>query len=128
MRFSDLLPGFTPKVVGRVIEAEWDAAEGGIRFIIRFDPSGRLLHGVCRAGSDPRTGSFLSESELRSKLPRFRDLVLHEHPTGGDPNTLSTEEFRKLSIEFSLSTFSLGYRPTQPPVSVNSLLSRALRD
>lgn len=128
MRFSDYLPAFSHKVVGRVVAAEWDTAEGGIRFTIRFDPSGRSLHGVVRSGSDPRTGTFISEAELRAKLPRFRELVLHEHPTGGDPNTLSAEQFAQVSIEFSLSSFSLGYRPAQPPVTVNSLLSRALRD
>jgi hypothetical protein len=127
MRFSDLLPGFQKKQVGRVLRADWDSAEHGIRFTLVFEPSNRTLEGIVNSGADPTTGVFITESELRSKLRQVQDLKIFEHPTSGDPNTFSNEDFRSMKIEFSLSNLSLGYRATAPPVTANTFLSRILR-
>jgi len=127
MRFLDLVGGKQPKVVGSVTQAEWDPSEHGIRFMVQFEPSGRRLQGVCRAGSDPLTGTFITETEMRAKLKRFREIKVYEDKTGGDPNTMSAEDFKKLTIEFSLSTLSMAYRPPSRPITSNSFLSRILR-
>jgi hypothetical protein len=127
MRFRDLLPHFQGKSVGRVIQADWDPAEHGIRFTIRFEPSGRTLQGTCKAGVDPATGTFISETDLRAKIPKLRDLPIYENATSGDPNTLSVEEFRKMKIHFSLSNLNFSYHSETRQLEINTLLSRSLR-
>ena len=82
MKFSDLLPGRVKRQVGRVTRAEWDQAERGIRFTIQFEPSGRRVEGVCRAGHDPVSGSFVAERDLRAKLPLLATYLGHQHLSG----------------------------------------------
>ncbi|GMV67290.1 MAG: hypothetical protein KJ050_04155 [Candidatus Omnitrophica bacterium] len=127
MRFRDLLPAFQPRPVGRVVQADWDAGEHGVRFTIRFEPSGRTLNGLCRAGADPVSGAYLSEADLRGKIPQIRNLEIYEDPAGGDPNTLSSDDFRKMKIRFSLSNLSLSYQSTSPAPDTNTFISRILR-
>jgi hypothetical protein len=127
MRFRDLLYGGGPKKVGEVVQAEWDAAERGIRFVIRFMPSGRRLEGVCRAGVDPNSGNFVSETDLRAKLKTFREIEVFEDMSGSDPNTLSPEDFKQMKIEFSLSTLSIRASSNARPISSNTFLSRLFR-
>jgi hypothetical protein len=127
MRFSDLLPSQGPKAVGRVVEAHWDPSERGIRFTIQFHPSDRRVSGVCRAGSDPQTGTFIGESELRAQIPRFKDLVVYENPGYGDPNKLSPEEFQKIRIEFNLRNLNLTYQSPGRRIDANTFLSRIFR-
>ena len=127
MRFRDLIPGFQKKQVGSVIQADWDPTERGIRFTIRFEPSGRTLQGVCKAGMDPSTGTFISETDLRAKLPSLRGLAIYEHALSGDPNTFPTEDFKKMKIQFSLSNLAFSYQSETKPVDANTFISRAFR-
>ncbi len=127
MRFRDLIPGFQKRQVGSVIEAEWDATQRGIRFTIRFEPSGRTLQGVCKAGVDPSTGTFISETDLRAKMSALRGLPIFEQATSGDPNHFSVEDFRKMKIQFSLSNMNLSYRSDAQPVDANTFISKAFR-
>jgi hypothetical protein len=127
MRFRDLLPASEPKQVGRVVSAAWDEARHGIGFRVQFDPSGRILDGFLRAGVDPVTGNFVSETDLRAKLSALQGLGIYENATGCNPNTLSSEDFRKLKIEFSLSNLRFSYRPPDRPLETNTFLSRILR-
>ncbi len=127
MRFRDLIPGFQKKQVGSVIQADWDPNVRGIRFTIRFEPSGRTLQGVCKAGMDPSTGAFISETDLRAKLPQLRDLPIYEHAACGDPNTLSAEDFRKMKIQFSISNLAFSYHSEAKPLDANTFISKAFR-
>ena len=127
MKFSDLLPNSSPKPVGRVIDAQWDASERGIRFTIQFQPSGRRISGLCRAGNDPVSGTFIGETELRNQIPRFKDLVVYENPGYGDPNKLPPEEFQKIKIEFNLRNLNLSYQSPGRKIDTNSFLSRIFR-
>lgn len=127
MRFRDLIPGFQKKQVGSVIQAEWDSLERGISFTIRFEPSGRTLQGVCRAGMDPSTGSFVSEADLRAKIPHLLNLPIYEQATSGDPNTFSTSDFQKMKIHFSLSSLAFSYHSQSRPMDANTFISKALR-
>lgn len=127
MRFRDLIPGFQKKQVGSVIQAEWDSLERGISFTIRFEPSGRTLQGMCKAGMDPSTGTFVSESDLRAKIPHLRDLPIYDHATSGDPNTFSTSDFQKMKIQFSLSNLAFSYHSETRPMDANTFISKALR-
>lgn len=127
MRFKDLLKSNQPKPVGRVIQADWDASEHGVRFAIRFEPSGRTLSGICRAGADPVSGTFVSETDLRGKIPRIRDLVIYEDPASGDPNTLSTEDFSKMKIRFSFSNLTLSYQSSGFSPDSNTFISHIFR-
>jgi len=127
MRFSDLLPRSGRKQVGKVVSAVWDDAEKGVRFSIRFDPSGRKVNGLCRAGNDPTTGSFVAERDLKAKIPDFLSLKVYENASGGDPNTMSAEDFRKLKIELSLSDLRVSYRSPERVMDTNTFLSRIFR-
>lgn len=127
MKFSDLLPSSRKKVVGRVVTADWDPAERGVRFALRFEPSGRTLGGILHSGMDSVTGNFLTEADLKQKLPQIRALEILAAPGGKDPNQMSSEEFRDLKIEFSLSDLTFSYRPYTRPIDGNTFLSRILR-
>jgi hypothetical protein len=127
MRFSDLLPGGGRKQVGRIVSAEWDEAEKGVRFAIRFEPSGRKVTGVCHSGSDPTTGSFVAERDLKAKISEFLNLKVYENASGGDPNTMSAEDFRKLKIELNLSDLRVSYRAPERVMDTNTFLSRMFR-
>jgi len=127
MRFSDFFRTRSRKQVGRIVEAGWAPAEHGIRFTILFEPSNRRIQGVCRAGNDPVTRTFVSERDLMAKLPDFKNLKVYESPLGGDPNTMSPEEFREMKIELSLSNLTVGYQGADRPLSANSFISRLFR-
>ena len=127
MKFRDLFRPSKQKQVGRVIEAKWDSEVGGIRFRILFEPSGRRIGGICRAGADPVSGRFTSELELRSRLPKFKEMKVFESSIGGDPNTMSAEEFAKMKIEINLSDSSIGYQTGSPKPDINSFISKSFR-
>lgn len=127
MKFSNLLPGAGKKQVGKVVSAEWDDGEKGVRFAIRFEPSGRKVTGVCRAGSDPTTGAFVAERDLKAKIPDFLNLKVYENATGGDPNTMSADNFRKLKIQLSLSDLRVSYDSPGRVMDTNTFLSRMFR-
>ena len=127
MRFSDFFPTPSRKLVGRILSAEWDEAEHGIRFQILFEPSGRRIEGVCRAGQDPVSGAFISERELKAKLPQFKELQVYENALSGDPNTISPSEFEKLKIEISLTNLTLGYQGVAPKPDANSFIARMFK-
>ena len=127
MRFAELLGSRENKKVGQVIDAFWDPGEHGIRFTIQFEPSMRRIKGICRAGNDPVSGKFISEQDLRAKLSRFKDIPVYENPLGGDPNTMTPEEFRALKIELSFSSLSIGYQTPSRKISANSFISRLFR-
>jgi hypothetical protein len=127
VKFADLLGTRENKQVGKVVDAFWDPGEHGIRFTILFEPSMRRVKGVCRAGDDPVSGKFISEQDLRAKLSRFKGIPVHENPLGGDPNTMSLEEFRAMKIELSFSNLSIGYQSPSRKVGANSFISRLFR-
>ena len=127
MRFFDLLPSGAKHQVGQVIAAEWDPVQRGIRFVIQFQPSSRKLEGFCPAGHNPSTGNYIAEADLKSKIADFIGLPVYEHALGGDPNTLSVEDFKNLKIELTLSDMHLSVRPSTRPVDTNTFISRIFR-
>ncbi len=127
MRFSDLLPGSAKHQVGQVISAEWDSGQNGIRFVLQFSPSARRLEGFCPSGHNPTTGKYIAEEDLKKKVNDFLGLPVYEHALGGDPNTMSPEDFKNLKIELTLTDMHLSVRPTTRPVDSNTFISRIFR-